>query len=54
MARTAQPNALIFLTKIDFTEIVLLHQFDQFANSIDVENIVPFFARLRHVAAFSS
>lgn len=54
MPGTAEPDPLILLTKIDFPQIVLFHQFDQFANAIDVEHIARFFIRLRHDAALSS
>jgi hypothetical protein len=54
MPGTAEPDPLIQLAKIDFPQIVLFHQFDQFANAIDVENIARFFIRLRHDAALSS
>jgi hypothetical protein len=51
MTGTAQADPLILLTQIDLPEIVFLHQFDQFTNPLDVENIARIFIRLRHVAA---
>ena len=58
MPDTAQTDPLIVLPKVDFSEIVLLHEFDQFANAIDVKNIITLantirlFIRFRHRAAF--
>ncbi len=45
---TTEANPLLTVTQVDLAEIVVLHQFHQTPNTIDVEDIVRPIIRVRH------
>jgi hypothetical protein len=52
LGSATKSNSLVVLLKIDFTKIVLLHQLDQTAEKIEIEDIFNFGSRIRFFLGF--
>jgi hypothetical protein len=48
LAPFANPNSLVGLAQIDFGQLVLVHQFDEPANPLDVEYVALTWTGARH------